>query len=207
MTQNKKNNRRRTLIVGDIHGCFLELQNLLHQADFNPFTDRLISVGDVVGKGPKQKECLDFFLEHQFEMILGNHEKYIISQIYQKNNHRFSDYLHYLETLPLFIEEKDFLIVHAGLLPGKKPQEMNSQLITTLRVWKGKPWYDQYHGKKLTIFGHWSAKGLVIKNNCIGLDTGCVYGGQLTALSLPDKKIFQVPALKQYTPIVPIKYD
>ena len=43
----------------------------------------------------------------------------------------------------------------------------------------------------LTVFGHWSAEGLVVRSNVIGLDTGCVWGGKLTALRLQDRALFQ----------------
>jgi bis(5'-nucleosyl)-tetraphosphatase (symmetrical) len=42
------------------------------------------------------------------------------------------------------------------------------------------------------IFGHWSALGLVLEPNVVGLDTGCVWGRQLTALRLEDRELFQV---------------
>lgn len=43
----------------------------------------------------------------------------------------------------------------------------------------------------LTVFGHWSAEGLVVRSNVIGLDTGCVWGGKLSALRLQDRTLFQ----------------
>ena len=45
------------------------------------------------------------------------------------------------------------------------------------------------------VFGHWARLGLYRKKNVIGLDTGCVWGGQLTALRLEDREVFQVPGL------------
>jgi bis(5'-nucleosyl)-tetraphosphatase (symmetrical) len=43
------------------------------------------------------------------------------------------------------------------------------------------------------IFGHWSALGLLLRDNIIALDTGCLWGGNLTALRLQDRQLFQVP--------------
>ena len=56
------------------------------------------------------------------------------------------------------------------------------------------PWFD--HPKRATrdtlvVFGHWSAEGLVAHANVLGLDTGCVWGGKLTALRLHDRALFQ----------------
>ncbi len=57
------------------------------------------------------------------------------------------------------------------------------------------PWFD--HAGRATratpiVFGHWSTEGLVRRSNVIGLDTGCVWGGQLTALRLDDGALFSV---------------
>lgn len=45
------------------------------------------------------------------------------------------------------------------------------------------------------IFGHWSALGLMVRDNAIALDTGCLWGGPLTAIRLEDRKVFQVPSV------------
>lgn len=58
------------------------------------------------------------------------------------------------------------------------------------------PWFSVPHRanqKSTIIFGHWSALGLHIADNLIALDSGCVWGGQLTAIRLEDRKVFQVP--------------
>lgn len=56
------------------------------------------------------------------------------------------------------------------------------------------PWFD--HPERATrdtliVFGHWSAEGLIARANVIGLDTGCVWGGKLTAVRLQDRALFQ----------------
>lgn len=57
------------------------------------------------------------------------------------------------------------------------------------------PWFD-VPGRKTAevtvVFGHWSARGLIVRPNLIGLDTGCVWGGKLTAVRLEDRALFQV---------------
>ncbi|NNM79303.1 MAG: symmetrical bis(5'-nucleosyl)-tetraphosphatase [Gallionella sp.] len=60
------------------------------------------------------------------------------------------------------------------------------------------PWFDvpQRASQDATvIFGHWSALGLVVQDNLIALDTGCLWGGPLTAIRLEDRNIFQVPSV------------
>jgi len=63
------------------------------------------------------------------------------------------------------------------------------------------PWFD-YPGRILQgrriICGHWSALGLLLRPDICSLDTGCVWGGKLTALRLDDGEIFQVQALRSY---------
>ena len=57
------------------------------------------------------------------------------------------------------------------------------------------PWYEvpERQSRDATvIFGHWSALGLMLKENAIALDTGCLWGGPMTAIRLEDRKLFQV---------------
>lgn len=64
------------------------------------------------------------------------------------------------------------------------------------------PWFDM-PGRKTAdvtcVFGHWASLGLILRPNLIGLDTGCVWGGKLTAVRLEDRALFQVdcPAAQQ----------
>lgn len=57
-------------------------------------------------------------------------------------------------------------------------------------------WFDAPHARWQEagiplVFGHWSALGLHVDGRAIGLDTGCLWGGQLTALRLSDRQLFQ----------------
>ena len=57
------------------------------------------------------------------------------------------------------------------------------------------PWFDvpkRASRKATVIFGHWSALGLMIKENAIALDSGCLWGGPLTAIRLEDREVIQV---------------
>jgi len=57
------------------------------------------------------------------------------------------------------------------------------------------PWFDvpgRRSAKETVVFGHWSALGLTLKSNLIGLDSGCVWGGQLSAVCLEDRSLLQV---------------
>jgi bis(5'-nucleosyl)-tetraphosphatase (symmetrical) len=57
-----------------------------------------------------------------------------------------------------------------------------------------RPWYEFYHGERTVIFGHWARRGLIVQGRVRGLDSGCVYGGQLTGLWWPEDRLVQVPS-------------
>jgi hypothetical protein len=66
---------KRTVVVGDLHGCGDELEDLLKLINFQPLEDRLISVGDVVDRGPKIAKCFEILREYKAWCCLGNHEE------------------------------------------------------------------------------------------------------------------------------------
>lgn len=62
------------------------------------------------------------------------------------------------------------------------------------------PWFEapgRRSEKSTLVFGHWSALGLMVRHNLLALDTGCLWGGQLTAVRLEDRRLFQVPPAPQ----------
>jgi len=95
--------------------------------------------------------------------------------------------------LPHIIEREDFILVHAGLHPD---HGINTplEIATLIRLVDGKPWYESYTGTKPVIYGHWAVDGLRIRPNTIGLDTGCCFGGHLTAYCLETREFWQVRA-------------
>ena len=64
----------RDFIVGDIHGCFDLVEQLLAAVAFKPDADRLISVGDLVDRGPDSDQALDWLARPWFHAVMGNHE-------------------------------------------------------------------------------------------------------------------------------------
>lgn len=76
----KRNTKGRDLIVGDVHGNFSKLRAALDAVGFSPDAgDRLISVGDLVDRGPESDDVLDWLREPWFHAVLGNHEDMAIS--------------------------------------------------------------------------------------------------------------------------------
>lgn len=62
------------------------------------------------------------------------------------------------------------------------------------------PWFELQGRRSVDrtmVFGHWSALGLLLRDNLIALDTGCLWGGQLTAIRLEDRRVFQVPCASE----------
>ncbi|MEZ4743795.1 MAG: metallophosphoesterase [Bdellovibrionota bacterium] len=204
--------KKRVLFIGDVHGCYAEMLNLLKTMGYMPDKDRLIFVGDMTNKGPHSEKVLKFIYDNKCEAILGNHELDFLHKIKQGKPHPLTNQLNaldfwisWLEKLPLFIDTKEFLAVHAGICPNMELTDMPATLLTTIRTWDGKgqdlqnpknpPWFELYHEEKLIIYGHWAAMGLTVRQNTIGLDSGCCYGGQLSGLELPSRKIFQIDSI------------
>jgi hypothetical protein len=209
----------RTIVVGDLHGCYDELLDLLDKISFGS-EDRLICVGDLITKGPKNREVLDRFMsDPQFAAVIGNHdlalrrrwngEKFKLKPS-QKPTHKElkkdkERYVPFLNQLPFTIDLGTHLVVHAGLRPGLELYSQTTEDMTELRSLgedrasrKGPPWYDVYDGEKIVLFGHWPAAEPRRGKKAIGLDTGCVYGGQLTAYIVETGELTSVPARQVY---------
>jgi hypothetical protein len=62
-------------------------------------------------------------------------------------------------------------------------------------------WGARWPGPELVVFGHHATAGLQRHPHAVGLDTGCVYGGKLTAYVLPDDRFVSVPARQVYAPV------
>jgi diadenosine tetraphosphatase ApaH/serine/threonine PP2A family protein phosphatase len=209
----------RTIVVGDLHGCYDELLDLLDKVSFGS-EDRLICVGDLITKGPKNREVLDRFMsDPQFAAVIGNHdlalrrrwngEKFKLKPS-QKPTHKElkkdkERYVPFLNQLPFTIDLGTHLVVHAGLRPGLELYSQTTEDMTELRSLgedrasrKGPPWYEVYDGEKIVLFGHWPATEPRRGKKAIGLDTGCVYGGQLTAYIVETGELTSVPARQVY---------
>ena len=108
------------------------------------------------------------------------------------------EWLAWIESRPLFIRGDGYILVHAGIAPGKRPEQCTREELTELRTVDGQPWFDFWRGPETVIFGHWAQRGKVDLELCKGLDTGCVYGGRLTGLWWPRLEWLSVPARRRY---------
>lgn len=66
------------------------------------------------------------------------------------------------------------------------------------RYYQDYPWARTWQGPQTVLFGHDARRGMQAYDQALGLDTGCVYGGNLTACLIPGKQIVQVPAAEPY---------
>lgn len=218
----------RTIVVGDVHGCISELESLV-RACKRQRGDRLVVVGDVVAKGPSSRECIEFLREVDGESVRGNHDQAVIDWWRAKRKGRDlprlsrsaeavvdeldEEHFEWLEDLPYTLElDDDHLVVHAGLMPGvslkKQDEEWMIQLRSILpggqpssRAQEGTPWGKLWKGPPFVLFGHDAVRGLQRYKHALGLDTGCVYGRELTAAILPERKLVSVPARRAYTEV------
>lgn len=67
----------------------------------------------------------------------------------------------------------------------------------SIRPKGSQPWFELCDQDETIVFGHWAALGLYLSDRFLGIDTGCVWGGELTAVRLGDRKVFRQPALEK----------
>lgn len=204
----------RTIIIGDVHGCWAELQDLLKECSVRS-DDRLISVGDLICKGPDSRSVVEWAMRTpNLECVLGNHELRLLrhwragtksdekshdADTYRQLGDAYGPAMRYVERMPLTVSGRGFLVVHAGFDPRDGLEWHGAEKLTTLRrLEDGKPWYEHYRERTLVAFGHWAKRRPVVRPNAVGLDTGCVYGNSLTALILPERVLVSVPARRAY---------
>ncbi len=214
----------RTLFIGDVHGCAEELDALLKECGWQP-GERVVLVGDLVAKGPDSAGVVRRARELGLLAVRGNHDEHVLRwhQGHTRPGKKLKpEHQQVLETLapsdwtylasrPLYLKlpELNVLAVHAGLVPGVPLKEQRQEHLLNLRsigsdgrpskrVEDGEPWASLWPGPELVLFGHDAWRGLQRHPNAYGLDSGCVYGGRLTAYVLPEGRFYSVPARRTY---------
>jgi bis(5'-nucleosyl)-tetraphosphatase (symmetrical) len=260
-----------TYAIGDIQGCFESLTRLLDKVTFNPASDQLWLVGDLVNRGPDSLATLRFIksLGAAAHPILGNHDLFLLAAAESIVSLRpkdtiqdvltaddRADLIEWLRHIPLHHRDRPFLMVHAGLLPqwtadetvgyarevetmlsgadyrtflhqlfqgpstpwspslnGMERLTSIARVLTRIRTctpagelssFSGPPenapagympWFhipNRRSTDAMIITGHWAALGLRLEPNHLAIDSGCVWGRQLTAVQLEDRAVFQV---------------
>jgi len=252
--------------VGDLQGCYDELQILLDAIRFDPDKDTMWFVGDLINRGPKSLKTLRLVksMGNAAVCVLGNHDLHLLSlalvgsaPVSSGNLDKIlraddsDELIDWLRHQPLAHYDKSLnsLMVHAGVIPewsvkdvlaraqevetvlrgrrpdkflsvmyGKEPDLWSDELsgndrlrfitncLTRIRFRtnsgrldfdeklspkyaskKLKPWFAAPNRKTAdtrVVFGHWSTLGLMDKPGLLALDTGCAWGGALTAVRL-----------------------
>ncbi len=202
---------KRTLIVGDVHGCLRELQDLLSLASLGA-SDDVVFVGDLVARGPDSLGVLELAMNLSAKSVQGNHERKLL-QAYDAESrgdekvrlppgHRRlmrelkAEHWEFMKAMPLYrdLPQHRACVVHAGVLPGLPLAQQDPWVLTHVRSIdsQGMPstelndplWATQYRGPTHIVFGHSAQVGLQLQEHATGLDSGCVYGGRLTGLLL-----------------------
>ncbi len=201
-----------TLIIGDIHGCHDELLELLSAAAIGD-EDLVVSVGDLVDRGPEPGAVVDLFRRRANSVALcGNHERKhvrgVLSYSQQVTREQlganYEEQVRWMATLPYHWEREDVRVVHWGLYPGVPLEEVPEDVRAGTASGEGKlkerfgerPWWEFYEDEKPVVFGHAvvGAEPLVVRDRIFGLDTGACHGMRLTGLLLPAFKLVSVPA-------------
>lgn len=166
----------RRIFVGDIHGHYAGLMNLLEQVSPNA-EDRVYFVGDLIDRGPQSAKVVDYVRHHQHPCVLGNHEQLLLEAFSKNhfNNHTLHAWLYsggqstlasynhsqdllmehieWLRTLPLYLDLDDIWLVHAGVNPALKVTEQTAEECCWIRdAFHNEPF--PYFQDKLIITGH-----------------------------------------------------
>ncbi len=189
-----------------------KIEALLRRLPVDWSSDTVVFLGDYVDRGPDSRKVIDLMLElykaHPKRLVFlrGNHEEMFlqylageISPIYllalggkqTLNSYPSEDgrplvpdsHRLFLERLRLYYEIDDYIFVHAGLRPGMPLEEQQPSDLLWIRSEFIRSDYDW--GKRV-VFGHTPFSVPLVEKNKIGIDTGAVYGGRLTALVLPE---------------------
>ena len=225
--------RGRLIVIGDIHGCYEELIELLERVDPQRH-DLVVATGDMTRKGPDPVRCLTLWQKRSYLSVRGNNEEKLLQlakaralrKLFLPREDRAvlrkRGLLSFIRRWPLVIDipRLSVAVVHGGFLPRttmtEKSIARSAAAITRLR-WirrQGREWCsvgqsresnedvlwaEVWKGPRTVLYGHTPLRRPRRDRRAIGLDTGCVYGGWLTAAIFDGKWRFErVRAKRQY---------
>jgi hypothetical protein len=211
----------RTLVIGDVHGCLDELRALVGKAGIAD-DDEVVFVGDLVAKGPDSAGVVGWARARGAAAVLGNHDEHVLharagapgaKQQHLKVAKTLSKAdIDWLASRPLWFRlgsaAQPHVVVHGGMVAGVPVEKQAREHLLAMRSVRsdgtpskrieGTPWAALWPGPEHAVFGHDAIRGLQQHAHATGLDTGCVYGRELTALLLPAHKLVSVPARRAY---------
>jgi hypothetical protein len=205
----------RVLVVGDVHGCLDELKELLSLSGFRD-SDRLLSVGDIIDRGPKIPQTVDFLRSlPKFGHVIGNHEYSLFQHemgkkepsVYLKTTLDAyggkvpMDVLEFLGYAPFILDAWFGIVVHAGLRHENGLDQDVQDCMRMRFAEDGSPWYSEWPEKAhRVVFGHTPDPGWRRDGNVISLDGGCVHGGWLLGYDPKESKVYYVKSRGEYFP-------
>lgn len=250
MWNNRKDDHGPFDIIGDVHGCYAELVELIGKLGYeiqdhvarHPEGRRLVFVGDLVDRGPDSPNVLRLVMTSCKEgtaiCVPGNHDAKFLRLLNGKNvklTHGLDETVAQLEKDP--IDQRDLtvfldglvshyvfddgrlVVAHAGIkeeMQGRGSGKVREFCLygetTGERDEYGLPerldWARNYRGKALVVYGHTPFAEPRWLNNTVNIDTGCCFGGELTALRYPEQETLSVPAKAQYAePARPLREE
>ncbi len=230
-------------IIGDVHGCFDELAELLTELGYavdpgggsarHPDGRTAVFLGDLVDRGPATPAVLRLVMGMAADgsglSVAGNHEVKLVRALRGRNvssGHGLAESLAQLAAEPpeftrqatafmdrlvghFVLDDGKLVVAHAGL-----PAAMHGRASAAVRAFSlygdttGEtdeyglpvryPWATEYRGQALVVYGHTPVRQADWVNGTICVDTGCVFGGALTALRYPERELVSVPARAVY---------
>ena len=236
-------------VVGDVHGCRAELEQLLTELGYTLEHDaagrpagarhaegrRAIFVGDLVDRGPDTPGVLRLVMGMVAAgtafCVAGNHEAKLLKALRGKNVKRSHGLDASMEQLEAETEEfraeaarfidglighyvldgGRLVVAHAGLIEryhGRASGRVREFCLYGQTTGETDeyglpvryPWATEYRGRAVVLYGHTPVPAPEWLNNTLCLDTGCVFGGRLTALNYPERTTVSVPAARVYHP-------
>ena len=207
----------KTFVIGDVHGCSDQLEELLEVIRPDLTQDRLIMLGDYIDRGPQCHQALQTVIKlqrtfgrEQVILLRGNHEQMAIDYLerndcsylnngggitladFRKHGDSLANYLDFFKNLPTHFEDDHCIYVHAGIRPGiSLAKQDDSDLLWIRSDFYGHPATES----KTVVFGHTPTRNLnqtwqpYMNNGKIGIDTGCVYGGCLSAIEMENGQL------------------
>lgn len=214
----------RRLVISDIHGMYSDFRHVLDVAEYNPDSDRLFLLGDYIDRGDASGATLKFVQELSKDgaiVLKGNHEDMMLraatdrywrtvwlsnggDATLQSFGRTIPDWaLEFISSLPLYHEEPDYILVHAGLRPGVPLKQQSSDDL----LWIRDEFILHYEGKPV-VFGHTPVALLHGPNTRIsnphdrrwdlwrgkdkvGIDTGAAWDGYVTLVDLDTWQIWR----------------
>ena len=243
----KENAAMKFDIIGDIHGCYRELTELLQalgysfngEAAHHDGSRKIVFLGDLTDRGPESIKVIELVYDLVQQGLAyytpGNHcnklYRYFLGNKVQiahglettveefehlpakKQKEIRYKFINLYEKAPLYLQLDggNLIVAHAGIREdyiGRTDKKVKTFVlygdITGGKYPDGRPvrrdWAQNYKGERIIVYGHTPVLEVRHLNNTYNIDTGCVFGGKLTALRYPEMEIVQVPSSLKFLP-------